>query len=344
MKKWSTGKIIKKSIIAAGLVLGLAIFPVINEAATSNFASYITNGKVAYAKGNYTYKPYLQNYSPSGDYLNSSSKDYSEILGRLKYDSKSIPMVNYYGKYYYNPVTISNIALTEYGIYTRTKKLVNKQQFLTLADGLIRLQSKDGSFRYNFTFYKPELENAVLKPGWVSAMAQGEALSVYSRAYRLTGNIKYLNAGTASLHLLQVPKAKGGVMTDLGDINPKLKNYIWFEEYVTPTNNYTLNGFMFTILGLYDWSKLNVEKKYGSSRANLLFTGSIKSLEQVLGKYDLGGFTMYDLSYYTMKTKIPHIVPEYHAIYIYQLQSLYSITGDKYLLDKSRLWASYVKQ
>lgn len=313
------------------------------QAKNSETAYYkiITEAKKSYKKNNVTYKPYMQEYKPDGDFLNFSHKNFYENT-RLKFDKDGIPMVNYYGKYYYNPVTTSNVALSEYGKFIKNNDEKNKEKFLVLADALIKMQNKDGSFRYTFDFKKPEY-NIVLKKGWVSAMAQGEALSVYSRAFILTKNEKYLIAGKKSLEFLQVSKSNGGVMTDLGDISKKLKKNIWFEEYVTNKNNYTLNGYMFTLLGIYDWSKINANNDYGQKKATGLFIQGISSLKEMLKKYDLGGFTMYDLSHYTMKIP-PHMVANYHAIHIYQLQALYSITLDTYLKNTKNKWASYVEK
>jgi hypothetical protein len=93
-------------------------------------------------------------------------------------------------------------------------------------------------------------------------MAQGQALSVYSRAYRLTHNQKYLGSGKMAFKFLNTPISKGGTLTTLETLNTEYKNgnYFWYEEYISKPNNYTLNGFMYTLFGIYDWSKV---VKYG---------------------------------------------------------------------------------
>ncbi|WP_316569269.1 D-glucuronyl C5-epimerase family protein [Neobacillus sp. YIM B06451] len=331
-----------KLIIKTLAVTGVLFSFMDNEASAAILSTHAKNSQETYNVSSHSYTPYMTNYSVTGDYLNYSKKNLEEG-GRVSYDKNGIPMIFYYGKPFYNPVTLSNLALAEHGRYLRNWDVNTRKNFLKYADTLISMQSKDGSFRYAFPFKKPEY-NYNYKPGWVSAMPQGEALSVYSRAYRLTNDKKYLEAGKRSLEFLQVSKTNGGVMTDLGDISSKWKDYIWFEEYVTPKNNYTLNGYMFVLLGLYDWSKLEVQGDYGQQQANSLFNRGIQSLKKVLPKYDMGGFTMYDLSYYTMKTKKPHVAIGYHAVHIYQLKALYSITNEPSLLSRSNLWASYVKK
>lgn len=43
-----------------------------------------------------------------------------------------------------------------------------------------------------------------LKAGWHSAMAQGHALSVLTRAYHVTKDMKYINAAAKALHLFKI--------------------------------------------------------------------------------------------------------------------------------------------
>src|SRR5690606_23362682 len=102
--------------------------------------------------------------------------------------------------------------------------------------------------------------------------------------------------------------------------------YIFFLEYQTEPDVYTLNGFMFTLLGLYDWTTLT-----NSKLARSLFEEGIRTLEKILPYYDLGTITSYDLSYIThvrpdfVVPIEPHVVPRYHAVHISQLQALNSV-------------------
>ncbi len=210
---------------------------------------------------------------------------------------------------------------------------------MKIADKLLTLQDSRGGFLYNFQ-WRYYLNNYDYKPGWVSAMAQGQALSVLARAYEITGNKKYLEAGNKALNFLITPISKGGVMANLGSLSSSLKNNIIFEEYISHVPTYTLNGFMFSLLGLYDWA--NVDDSNKKNTAEKYFNEGIKSLTQILKYYDIGGFTCYDLGYITKNREKPHIAVNYHGVHIYLLNSLYSITNDRILYDYYKLWKAYV--
>jgi heparosan-N-sulfate-glucuronate 5-epimerase len=98
----------------------------------------------------------------------------------------------------------------------------------------------------------------------------------------------------------------------------KWKDQVWFEEYVTVKNNYTLNGFNYTLLRLYDWGYTPGLETHGAAKAAKIFHKGQDSVKKLLKKYDIGGFTSYDLSHLKMKQD-PHVVVPCHAVHIYQM-------------------------
>jgi heparosan-N-sulfate-glucuronate 5-epimerase len=62
-----------------------------------------------------------------------------------------------------------------------------------------------------------------LKPGWVSAMGQGHALNVLTRAYHLTKDRRYVDAALKALHVFEMEAVDGGVRNHLFGLT-------WFEE------------------------------------------------------------------------------------------------------------------
>jgi hypothetical protein len=323
-------------------VLTLTLMMGFSFVADASATSLSIEGKKAqetYKKNRYTYSSKLATYTPQGDYFHSSDNIYQ--TSRLTKDQYGIVMVKYGSSYQYNPVTIAQIALTNYGKYVNTKNLSNKNVFIKYADALVRMQGKDGALRYNFEYSKSYL-HANYKAGWVSSMAQGQALSVYSRAYYLTKDVKYLNAGKMAFQFANTPESRGGTLTTLASLGKQYKDYFFYEEYITSPGNYTLNGYMFTLIGLYDWSKVISDTDYGQKEAARMFKNGISSLTVVLPMYDVGGFSSYDLSGKTMKQSA-HVVENYHAVHIYQLYGLYTITKNPILLKYHKLWATYVK-
>jgi len=295
-----------------------------------------------YHQKKYDYGPYLQEYTAVGDYLNYGTAKHSyDNLSREQIDAQGVPKAKYGDNYYYNPTTVAQWSLTQYGKYLQgDQEALNR--FFNGANRLIQMQDDQGAFRYDFdwTYY---LTNETYQPGWVSGMAQGQGLSVFSRAYHLTGDEKYLTAGNKALDFLLTPVEEGGTMATLKDLEPSLDGYIIFEEYISDPNNYTLNGYMFTLLGLYDWWQLDQDDTSGSHHlAKEYFDSGMKTLVKILPYYDIGGFSAYDLGYIVYDTE-PHIGVNYHYIHIMLLHALYSITDQPELQNFELLWASYVQ-
>ncbi|KZZ85036.1 D-glucuronyl C5-epimerase family protein [Bacillus sp. SJS] len=320
--------------ILAFMILFCVIVP------TSTYAQTAQNPYVQqYLDKGYQYEPFLQDYKVNNDYLNfSTAKKFN--ANKFIWDSNGIPMVKYDTRVEYNPVTTAQAALYYHGKYLISKTKADRDSFIKLSDALLKMQSKDGAFRYSFSHLIPHLKTRYQK-NWVSGMAQGQALSVFSRAYEISKDVKYKRAGNASLNFLSTPISKGGTMTDLSHISSKWKNDIWFEEYVTSPNNYTLNGFNYTLLGLYDWGYNPAMATHGGAKAKSLFQQGQNSVKKILKKYDVGGYTSYDLSHLTMKQQ-PHVVIEYHRVHIYQMYVLYKLTGSAYFLDYYNKWKAYV--
>lgn len=265
----------------------------------------------------------------------------------VKLDENGFPMIFYEEGYFYNPVSFSQFSLSMYSdyIYSEDNKEKEKlkKEYIKCADFLITLQEKDGSFRYPFEWYNFNSGETYPK-GWVSSMAQGHALSVYARAYYLTKDKKYIENGNKVFNFMIKHKDQGGTLTTLEDIDPKYKDYIFFEEYVSTPDTYTLNGYIFTLFGIYDWIQINNDypKLEIGNTPDYYFYEGIESLKLVLPLFDIDGFSTYDLGHIVYKND-GHIVAPYHSIHIIQLSNLYTITGEKIFYDYQKLWTSYVE-
>lgn len=244
-------------------------------------------------------------------------------------------MLKYNDGYHYNTVTLAQYALSMHGRYVNGTQDYDK--FLVAANKLLELQNKDGSFRYSFAWRYYLLDKAY-EPGWVSGMDYGQVLSVFARAYNITGDKKYVSAGNKAVEFLIKPIDEGGVMGTLKDLDPALNEYIIFEEFISSPEAYTLNGFMFSLLGLYDWSNIDSDTR---QTAYEYFMKGIDTLEKILPYYDIGGFTAYDLSHITYN-RPPHIGVSYHAVHIQFCDIFYQITDRRIFSDYFQKWTSYV--
>lgn len=302
-----------------------------------DFMEVCENGKKYYKDNKCSYFLY-KDYDTFKKYFNVQQDWVYVESDHFKFDSKGIPMVKYNDEFYYNTVTVCQYGLWLYDRYIDNKE--DKGKFLNAADFLIDNIKKDGSFRYEFKYHHYE----PLDVGWTSSMSQGQALSVFARAYNLTKDVKYLNSGGRVLKYLLTPISKGGVMDNLETLDDRLKDKVFFQQYVNSTSTYTLNGFIFTLIGLYDWSNVNCPGNiYYSNIAREYWDKGLNSLKLIIPYYDIGEFTAYDLHHVVKKSK-PSSSDFYHSVHIEQMNVLYNITKDHYFKNIRDMWISYVRE
>ena len=127
--------------------------------------------------------------------------------------------------------------------------------------------------------------------GWYGAMCQGQAISVLVRAYHQSGDEEYLRAALQATKVFSIPSSQGGVKAVF------LDKYPWYEEYPTNPPTFILNGFMYSLLGLFDLKSVSSNHDVSS-----LYKAGLESLVALLPLYDSGASTFYDLRHFTMKT------------------------------------------
>ncbi|XP_023036853.1 D-glucuronyl C5-epimerase isoform X2 [Drosophila willistoni] len=176
---------------------------------------------------------------------------------------------------------------------------------------------------------------AELKPGWISAMGQGHAISVLARAYwHSGGDERYLEAAVAALQPYKILSRDGGVLAQFMD------KYYWYEEYPTSPPSFVLNGFVYSLLGLYDLN--NTAPSRVACEASKLFTQGMHSLKQMLLLYDTGSGTTYDLRHLSLGVA-PNLARwDYHATHVNQLLLLATIDGDPLITQTAERWKGYM--
>jgi hypothetical protein len=286
-----------------------------------------------------SYKYFIKDHAAFGDYLNyglGQCKD-SE---RDKKDENGVVRQKINGAYQYHPLLSAQCGLKSYGRFLRGENSL--KEAVSYANNLVDLQDKNGGFAYPFK-YNYYLTKKDLPVGWISGMTQGQGLSLLARVYMLTRDEKYLASGIKALKVLGTPVDEGGVKSTLVDLDSSLSDYIFFEEYVSRPSSYTLNGFLFALLGLYDWSQIPTPIEAQQSYARELFSGGIRTLEKILPYYDFGRLSCYDLGYITFKADPPNFSNSYHGVHIYLLHALYLLTGIPTLKDYEERWVKYAQ-
>ena len=249
-----------------------------------------------------------------------------ESSPNIVFDSKGIPQWNYSSiGIQYNPVTLSQYALANYHTYLKTKNPTLRQRFLVQAEWLLQNAKQRGNFSvWEYTFDWPSFN--CTNP-WVSAMAQGQGLSVLIRAYYLTKNVSYLDIANKTVLSFKVDMREGG-----GRYEDSMGG--WCEEcadegaYVGKV----LNGFIFALLGLYE---------YYNGTNNLdayeLFCEGAETVSNNIHRYDSGSWSYYNLLHHGNSSL------GYHELHIKQLSTLHEITGDETFLHYSQKFESYIE-
>jgi heparosan-N-sulfate-glucuronate 5-epimerase len=280
-----------------------------------------------------SYSAYLQEYTRAGDYLNYGKNRKFVNDGEIVIARDGLPKARVGNVVYDNPVTLSQFALATYGRHLN-KAPGALGMFTTTVEKLISMQAGNGGLPYAVDL---PYRDQVLKRGWISAMAQGQALSVFARALHMDpGHHRYREAGDKAFKNLMTPVSKGGGLTDLGDLDPSLSGFPYFAEYPLKPNSFTLNGFMFTLLGLYDWSQFDPD-------AAAAFESGLLTLERVLPYHDLEGYSTYDLVHMVENQK-PYVPMPYEGIHVYLLHALNSVSPRPIMLAYENKWRAKIDQ
>ena len=247
------------------------------------------------------------------------------ILCKGSFDNRGIlEFLGQDGKNYKHVVNIAHYAIGAYELYLRTNEKKWLLSFLKHADWLCDRQTNfkkiEGVWinEYPISLYG-------LKGGTVSAMTQGFAISVLTRAYLATHNERYLTAAQKAVFVYSINVKNGGVLREISD------DFLCYEEYSTiDAPSCVLNGFITAILGLYDLIQVNSYKQ-----AIDLYDKGIKSLSNNLYRWDYNWWSLYDLYSWGTKNVSSYF---YHKYHIKQLKVLFKLTGNQIFNEYHKKW------
>jgi hypothetical protein len=260
---------------------------------------------------------------------------YMSFLQKADYaghhDAAGIPMLDYRGQIgrQYNPIAIAQWGLGNYNLFCRSRREEHKAKFLRAADWLCRNleQSAHGIWVWNHQFdweYRSRLQAP-----WYSGLAQGQGISLLLRAHREAGAPQYREAAARAFHSFLRPVEQGGVSFR------DLDGHVWFEEYIVSPPTHILNGFLWAMWGVYDYFLAT-----GEPEAQHLFDAAVRTVLANLCRYDLGFWSLYELS----GTRLPMVAsPFYHHLHIAQLRIMHRLTGEQTFADFAERWDSYAR-
>lgn len=219
-----------------------------------------------------------------------------------------------------NPVTV-----TQWGLEQHAKG--HNRRAIRAARWLVSRQRSDGTWAYRFDNPLDWAGTSVSAP-WVSGMAQGQALSLLERVWRITGNDVFRRAGHRALASFSVSVAKGGVLR-------VWRGHPFYEEYPTTERpTLVLNGFLFALIGLHEFAA-----KTGDREAERLWRRGEASAAAVLRLYDMGGgASSYGLAHLAGGPAPVPVADVYPYIHVVLTRVMYKITGRKVYRAMSQRW------
>lgn len=279
----------------------------------------------------------FKSYDPEGEYPTWEIGDFN-LDPRISLDALGLPVVRYATGRSYNPVTVAFFGLRAFNRWKATGKGSDREYFMKTTRWLVRTQDiPTGCWFYDFDYPYVTIGETLRKP-WVSAMAQGLAISNLVRAYRLTGDETFLEVAERALKPFSIPVEQGGVLRTFNGLlmaGPP-SDLAFYEEYpIRDAPSYALNGFLFALLGLYDFASVP------NAEADKLFQRGKLTLRMILPFYDLGDLSAYDLGHLTHPPRKTNKSLDYHLVHIILLNALYSAANDPVLAWYRDQWNSY---
>lgn len=231
----------------------------------------------------------------------------------------------------YHPTIIAHYAFSSYNEYVETAKETYKEVFLRQSNWLLENFEDKGEFGVWLAKWPLTHPGYKCTPPWCSALMQGHGIATMIRAHSLTNNNQYLNVAKKALNAFNIPVSKGGVLSvdDNGDY--------WYEEYACKKMGTPLNGFIYALLGIYEFYQYLNNKV-----AKIIFNRGVDTLRKHLSNYELNlGF--FKWTRYDNKLMI-HGGRTYHDLHIKQVNILYNITQKKEFLEHVEKWKDWRKR
>jgi len=198
----------------------------------------------------------------------------------------------------YHAMGVLQEALGDWDVWLGSERQSTQhwEAFLRIVRWALDYQDDNGGWEIWPRFGRPEALP-------YSAMAQGEAMSMFARAFSVTGDEAYLEGARAALAPMLTPIDKGGAswLASEGLI---------LEEIPYEVPNTILNGWIFALFGLYDLTLVD-----DSRDAREALEASMSALMAYLRVYDAEFWSFYDTSG-TLAS------PFYHRLHIAQLEAL----------------------
>ncbi len=239
---------------------------------------------------------------------------YNDLTEKVTRDDPSILVPKYHvdtGEEIFFSIGIFQYGIAAYDLFLNTKEEVYRKKLIACADWAVDNQQNDGSW-VTFAYENPEHP--------YSSMAQGEGISMLIRAHIETQDDKYLSAIHKAKDFMLKPISDGGAT-----------NYSGEDVYLYECTHdpLILNGWIFSLWGLYDYYKY-----LNDSEVQDVLDATLASLKKKLPEFDIKYWSKYEDGKRICS-------PFYHKLHIAQLTVMYDLFGDSIYKEYADKWETY---
>ncbi|MFX0198551.1 MAG: D-glucuronyl C5-epimerase family protein [Candidatus Hodarchaeota archaeon] len=239
----------------------------------------------------------------------------------LEYDKNGAVMSRYKNDLFYNPAYTAwhgLVCLNKYYSTDDTSYLNTlEKQIAWLKQNAKHDRMLGNVWYYNFDWKEGDI---TLKKPWISAMAQGLIISLLVKTYMLTKEQKLLQLAEGATKVYQLSTENGGIKY-VGNSST------FYEEYPSEKALKILDGFIFSLLGVYDLFKATGNEKYLH-----IFNDGVTTIERNINFWD------YRQRWSRYGSHKFLCTPLYNKLNSKLLFVLYTISKRKKLLYYSRAW------
>lgn len=217
------------------------------------------------------------------------------------------------GETIYFPIAIFQYGLAAYDLLLLKQgdEADLKSKIIACANWAVENQQEDGSW-ITFAYESPD------NP--YSSMSQGEAISLLIRSYYLNNDERYINCAKKAFDFMIIPIEDGGTAKYDGE-------NIYF--YECPAEPLILNGWIFSIWGVYDYYKF-----FKDSFSRTILVKTLNTLEKKLPEFDLGYWSKYEDGKRICS-------PFYHRLHISQLNVMFKLFDKETYIYYAKRWSQY---
>ncbi len=239
---------------------------------------------------------------------------YNDLTEKITRDDPRILVPQYRmdnGEELHFSIGIFQYGLAAYDLFLQTNEEAYKNKLLACAEWAVEHQQADGGW-VTFAHNHPEAP--------YSSMAQGEGISLLIRATMVTGETRFTDAACKAKDFMLKPLSEGGTAEYQG------KDVFLYECTALPV---VLNGWIFSLWGLYDYVKHT-----GDVAVNAVLDQTLATLKRQLPQFDAKYWSNYDAGHHICS-------PFYHKLHIAQLRVMYDLFGDDVYNELADKWEMY---